>query len=336
MTQKAKEPQVVVMGGGTGTFPVISALKHFPVKISTIICVSDSGGSTGRIRDEFGFQPVGDLRQSLAALAENKGEDWIRKILLYRFAKGKGLEGHNLGNLILTALQDMTGDTSKALEIMERVFRLEGRVIPVTKDLVNLKIDYADGSSAVGEHILDEATKQPKVIADIELVPHATLNPLAGEAIEQADVIIIGPGDYYASLMAVLVTEGSQAAFARTKAKIVYVSNLMTRLTQTHHMTAADHVKGIEAKLGRPVDVIMINNQQIPAHVLELYELESEFPVVDDLGDDPRVVRQGLVSESLAEKAAHDTAHRSLLRHDQTKLITIFAQMFGWQVDQVE
>jgi len=321
--------KVVVMGGGTGIFPVISALKQLNVEICSIVAVSDSGGSTGRIRDEFGFPPVGDLRQSLAALAENAGENWIQKLLLYRFSKGEGLRGHNLGNLILTALQDMTGDTSKALEIAERVFRLEGSVIPVTGQNVNLKINYDDGSSAVGEHILDadqtsDSTElDPIKIKNVELVPPAVLNPLAKQAIQAADLIIIGPGDYYASLMAVLVPDGITDAFAETNGKIMYILNLMTRLTQTHDMGAAAHVKGIEKTLGRSVDMIVVNTEPISPETLAIYAQENEYPVVDDLGEDPRVLRQSILSNTRSAKAAYDTAHRSLLRHDSKKMIDV-------------
>jgi|SRR5579859_6416639 len=319
--------KVVVMGGGTGTFPVVSGLKHEKVQISTVIAVSDSGGSTGRIRDEFGFQPVGDLRQALAALAESQGEEWIRKILLYRFAKGNGLQGHNVGNLILTALQDMTGDTTKALEIAEKVFRLEGKVIPVTSDNVQLKIVYEDGSSMVGEHILDERHDVTKKIRTVELIPHAEVSPLAAKAIQQANLIVIGPGDYYASLMATLVPDGIRESFAKTKAKVVYVVNLMTRFTQTHEMTANDHVTGIEKAIGRKVDFILMNSQPIPEKFLQLYAKEHEFPVVDDLDGDGRVIRAEVLSEQLNQKAQSDTAHRSLLRHDPEKLRRVLAKL---------
>ncbi len=313
--------KIVVLGGGTGTFPVVSGLKRCTdFEISSIIAVSDSGGSTGKIRDEFGFQPVGDLRQALAALAESEGEEWIRKILLYRFDKGTGLQGHNLGNLILTALQDMTGDTTESLEIAEKVFRLEGRVIPVTKDNVNLQIQYADGSVEVGEHTLDEKQEKLRKIAQIQLVPHATINPSAEEALKEADMIIIGPGDYYASLMATLVPDKVKETLQHSRAKVVYILNLMTRFTQTPDMTALDHVKGIEEAIGRQVDVIVVNSTEIPQAILDLYAAEKEFPVVDDLDGDPRVVRADILSEKLAAAVAYDTAHRSLLRHDAQKI----------------
>lgn len=315
------------MGGGTGTFPVIAALKRLRASITSVIAVSDSGGSTGRIRDEFGFPPVGDLRQALAALAEHNGEDWIRKILLYRFSKGDGLKGHNLGNLILTALQDMTGDTTQALAIAAKVFRISGQVIPVTTQTVNLKINYQDGSSIVGEHTLDQPTLQPTPIKSVELVPAAPLNPLAKAAIAEADLIVIGPGDYYASLMAVLVAEDLVPTLVTSKAKLVYVLNLMTRLTQTHNMTAFNHVAGIEAALNQRLDYILVNNEKISPSVLEFYQKEHEHPVVDNLGEDDRVVRLPLLSETIAVHSQHDTAHRSLLRHDSQKLERAFTQL---------
>lgn len=323
-------PQTVTMGGGTGTFAVISALKKLPVKISTVIAVSDSGGSTGRIRDEFGFPPVGDLRQSLAALAEPESQEWIRKILLYRFDKGEGLRGHNLGNLILTALQDMTeGDTTRALEIAESVFDLQGKVIPVTAENVELVIYYANGTKVVGEHILDETGDNPKKVARIELTPAATLNSVAADALAKANLIIIGPGDYYASLMATLVVEGISEVFAKTQAKIVYITNLMTRRTQTHGMTAADHLRGIENQIGREVDRILINNEFIPEEIINAYAAEDEYPVVDDLTSDERVLRLPLIRTTIVQKAAEDTAYRSLLRHDEDKLRAALQQLLS-------
>jgi uncharacterized cofD-like protein len=322
---------VVVIGGGTGTFPVISALKQENVELTSIIAVSDSGGSTGRIRDEFGFQPVGDLRQALAALAQADGEEWIRKILLYRFEKGDGLKGHNLGNLILTALQDMTGDTTLALEIAEKVFRLRGEVVPATKDNVHLEIHFADGSVQVGEHTLDEETTNPKKITHVNLIPSAHLNPKAEQAILEAELIVIGPGDYYASIMAALLPEGMKAAFAKTSAKIVYMVNLMTRLTQTHEMTAAQHLTGIEEAIGRPVDHIVIHADEIPAETITAYAAHHEFPVVDDLEEANKVIRASLISKEVYQKSASDTAHRSLLRHDPAKVRQVLAQLLTTQ-----
>ncbi len=317
------------MGGGTGTFGVTTALKKLPCDVSAIIAVSDSGGSTGRIRDEFGFQPVGDLRQSLAALADPASQEWIQKILLYRFEKGSGLQGHNLGNLLLTALQDMTGSTSKALEIAEKVFKLHGKVIPVTTQTVDLKITYTDNSTVIGEHVLDEEEPTPKTISYVELTPECTLNPAAQKEIVGADVIFIGPGDLYASLLATLVVPGIPDAFTKTAAKIVYIPNLMTRRTQTHGMTAAQHVEKIEHLLQRSVDTILLNTTEIPPAILLAYDAEQEFPVIDDLASDVRVLRAELIREQVVPKVASDTAYRSLLRHDPEKLRIVFAQILS-------
>lgn len=319
--------KVVTMGGGTGIFPVVTALKKLNVDISAVVSVSDSGGSTGRIRDEFGFQPVGDLRQSLAALADLKGQEWIQKLLLYRFSKGAGLKGHNLGNLILTALQDMTQNTTESLEIAEHIFNLHGRVIPVTESYVDLQIHYTDGTKAVGEHMLDEESKHPKKIAEVKLMPNCTFNPPAKQALLEADYIIIGPGDLFASLLSTLVVDDSKTVFSEISGKIIYMSNLMTRVTQTHEMTAKQHLEKIELATGRPVDFIIINNQEIPKNILETYAKSNEFPVIDDLPNTKKIIREPLLLDQMIEKKEYDTAHRSLLRHDSTKLEKIFKKI---------
>jgi uncharacterized cofD-like protein len=312
--------KVAVMGGGTGTFPVISGLRHFNAEVYSIITVSDNGGSTGRIRDEFGFQPVGDLRQALAALAEDEGQEWIRKILLYRFDRGKGLEGHNLGNLILTALQDMTGDTTEALKIAAKIFRIQGKVIPVSREVVDLEIKYEDGQVVVGEDALNYNGENPKKIIQVKLIPFAKVNAEAAHAIQSAEVVVIGPGDYYASLMPTLIPEGIKEVFASSQAEIVYIVNLMTRHNQTHGMTAKDHLQGIETAIGRPVDTIIMNSMPIPKQILQVYAAEQEFPVVDDLEGDTRVVRAEVISQEMYQAQPQDALHRSVLRHDPDAL----------------
>jgi uncharacterized cofD-like protein len=324
-----KLKKVVTMGGGTGTFPVVTALKSLNARVVAIVSVSDSGGSTGRIRDEFGFQPVGDLRQSLAALADPVGQAWIQKLLLYRFEKGNGLVGHNLGNLILTALQDMTGSTSKSLKITEKIFNLSGAVVPITDSKVNLKIIYEDGSSEVGEHVLDNNSKNPKKIKKVELTPDCQISSLAKENLLEADFIVIGPGDLYASIMSTLVANGTKEVFKNSKAKIIYVSNLMTRRTQTHTMTASQHLEAIENAIGKKVDYIIVNNEPITKQVINHYAKEQEHPVNDDFGSDNRVIRTGLIATDLIKKSKHDTAHRSLLRHDPKKLKSVLQNILS-------
>lgn len=314
MTQTLR---TVVIGGGTGIYPVVTALRQLPTQCASIINASDSGGSTGRIRDEFGFPPVGDMRQSLAAMADPTSQHWIRELLLYRFTKGEGLKGHNLGNLLLTALQDMTGSTTEALAIAAKVLRIHGTVIPVTESNVQLEIEYADGTVLLGEHLLDEPIVPAQKITRMRLTPDAILNPTAGEAIKSADFIIIGPGDYYASLQSVLIVSGIAGAFAKSNAKILYFVNLMTRSSQTKDMGAQEHVLGIERAIGRTLDHIIINNKNIPSAIQKYYATEGELPVVDDLGADPRVTRAPLVSATTAKQGSTDAVPRSLLRHDE-------------------
>lgn len=306
-----KQKKIVVIGGGTGIYPVVSALRSLPTECTSIINASDSGGSTGRIRDEFGFPPVGDLRQSLAAMADPTSQHWIRELLLYRFTKGEGLAGHNLGNLMLTALQDMTGSTTEALAIAAKVLRISGRVVPITESDVQLEVVYDDDSVLRGEHLLDEVSTPHKRVKELKLIPEPTLNTPAADCIKTAEFCIIGPGDYYASLLSVLLVPGVSAVFATSKARTVYFVNLMTRSTQTKDMTAKQHVQGIERALGKKLDHIVINTGNIPKAVLDRYASQDESPVVDDLGDDKRVVRTNLVST---------TTTTSLLRHDELKV----------------
>lgn len=315
MSRDISARRVVVIGGGTGTFVVLSGLKRYPdIDLSAIITVADSGGSTGRLRDEFGFLPVGDLRQSLAALALENSQSWIRDLLLYRFSAGTGLKGHNLGNLILTALQDMAGSTPKALAIAGDIFRLRGHIYPSTLTNVQLVTTYADGSRVVGEHHLDNPQSGGKAIKHIALKPPAKIYPPAGQAIRVADLIIIGPGDLYGSLMPNLIVQGAASALRSTKAKIVYIVNLMTHFSQTNGLTAADHVRVISQALGRAPDFVMINTGRIPQPILAAYARQHEYPVVDDLPRTRHIIRGNFVASS------------KLLRHDQRKLTQVLVK----------
>lgn len=322
-----KVTEIVIMGGGTGIYPVTKALKSLEVDISTIIAVSDSGGSTGRIRDEFGFQPVGDLRQSLAALAEGDKKEWIGKLLLYRFSKGNGLKGHNLGNLILTALQDMTGSTTQALEIASKIFRLNGKVIPVTEEITDIEITYEDDTKILGEDYLNPESNTGKNVKSIALKPKAKINPLAAQKIKTAKQIIIGPGDYYASLLATLLPEGIKAAFKQSSAKVSLIVNLMSRHMQTDTMKASDYVAGIEAHIGKKIDRIIINSGNISPQLLTVYKKHHEFPVADDLQDDNRVERADIISSEEVEFETADDLQRSYLRHDSEKLAKLFTTL---------
>lgn len=324
MSQK----NIVVIGGGTGIYPVVSALRELGETCTCVVNTSDSGGSTGRIRDEFGFPPVGDLRQSLAALADPESQKEIRDLLLYRFSKGTGLNGHNLGNLLLTAMQDLTGSTTQALEMAQTVFRIEGRVVPVSEDAYNLTVTYADGQQVTSEHQLDDPASPHEPVADLILDPVPTLNPLLPKIIMEATHIVIGPGDYYASLQSVLLVPGMKEALKKSTAKTIYFVNIMTRATQTLHMTAADHVMGIEASIDKLLDHILINTGSIDADTLQYYAQAEEHPVVHDLGNDSRVRTYTFVAEAERQNSV-DTVVRSLLRHDSTMVKQALRDIFS-------
>jgi uncharacterized cofD-like protein len=313
---------VVIVGGGTGTFAVTQVLKEHDFDLTKIVTVFDDGGSTGRLRDEFGFLPVGDLRQSLAALAKDNGETWIRDLLLYRFSKGEGLEGHNLGNLILTSLQDMTGSTPKALEIAAKIFRLKGAIYPITTNHSKLVTTYADGSSVIGEHELDVMETGGRRITKLSLTKKCKIYAKAKEALLTADYIIFGPGDLYASILPNLLVDEIKPVLAASQAQLIYIVNLMTRYTQTHNYTAQEHVHEMEAYAGKYMDYVLVNTGSIAPAIEKKYAKYNEFPVVNDLqGMKPRsIIRGDFASSVKLKRQKGDTLPRALMRHDQAKL----------------
>ncbi len=307
--------KIVIIGGGTGIFPVVSAASELGYACSCIINSSDSGGSSGRIRDEFGFPPVGDLRQSLAALADPISQAEIRQLLLYRFEKGIGLKGHNLGNLILTALQDITGSTTSALQMAQKVFRIQGSVIPVSESAYNLVVEYENGQKIVGEHFLDEPNAPHDNIQRFSLQPIPILNPEVKKAIKSAQAIIIGPGDFYASLQSVLLVPGLKKIISQSHIPICYFCNIMTRASQTLNMNVSDHVKAIEKSIGRPISRIIVHQGELPAEVLEKYSKEQEHVVNFDLPNDQRVKLYPLATVATPNSSSDQTP-RSLIRHN--------------------
>lgn len=318
-------PKIVVIGGGTGSYVLLSGLKEYPVNLTAIVPVTDDGGSTGRLRDEFGFLPVGDIRQCLAALASQSG--LLHELLLYRFNKGKGLAGHNLGNLILTALEDMVGSEPEAMVAAAKIFRLKGRVMPIANQLVKLVAYYSTGRKIISEHKIETHLLLPgEKITRLSTSPLTDINPVAAEAIKTADLIILAPGDLYNSIIANLIIRGAKDSLMQSRAKLLYVVNLMTLNSQTHGFTALDHVQAIEKYSGRSTDYIIVNNQPIPANILKLYQTQHEYPVEDDLGSDPRVTRDHLIAMVTFAKQPGDKLKRSHLRHDFKKLSKTICQ----------
>lgn len=330
-----EKKKVVMIGGGTGTYAVLSGLKKYQhLDLSAIVAVTDSGGSTGKLRDEFGYLPVGDIRQCIVALAEEgNGNNIMRELFNYRFQKGgAGLEGHSFGNLFLTAITDtFDGDQEKAIEYACRILRIRGQVIPVSLDNIDVVAQQEDGTVTVGEtNIKDNFEKRDisQKITKVWLQPQAKATPKAIQAILEADLVIIGPGGLYTSLIANLLVDGISNALMETKAKILFNMNLMTDAGQSHGLSAQDHIEVIRNYVGKYPDIILTNNKDLPQDIVKKYEAENDFPVVDDIEEKPdyKIMRDDLITGSEEIKKHKDFgAKRSLIRHNSYRIAEIIA-----------
>jgi uncharacterized cofD-like protein len=318
---------VVIIGGGTGTHTVLRGLKRYQkqVHLSAVVTMADSGGSTGRLRDEFGYLPVGDVRMALAALASDidHHEELLRELFLYRFDKGNGLSGHNFGNLLLVALTDILGSEEEAIAAAAKVLRVQGKVIPVTTEKVDLVARYSDGAMVTGEHDIDEPDSQRLAhkITEISVTPQATIGERAEDALLQADLIVLGPGDLYTSVLANIVVDGVPEAIRNSDAKIVYVSNLMTKSGQTTNMGVAEHVLELKKYIGRSPDVVLVNTTEFPDDLKQRYAQDKEYPVHFNLETNGcRVIPADLLATEAVQATNGDVLKRSLIRHDSRKL----------------
>lgn len=318
---------VVVIGGGTGTHTVLQGLKRYQkqLNVSAVVTMADSGGSTGRLRDEFGFLPVGDVRMALAALASDvdEHEELVRELFMYRFAKGDGLSGHNFGNLLLVALTDILGSEEAAIKAAARVLRVQGTVVPVTTGTVDLVATYDDGVVVRGEHEIDEpATERLKhKIMQLAVAPKAVISESAESVLLDADLIILGPGDLYTSVLANCVVEGVPEAIRNSVGTLVYISNLMTKSGQTSNMGVKEHLAEVERYVGRLPDYALVNTGEMPADLLERYAVDKEFPVaLNYKGNGCKVIAEDMLATEAVHTASGDVLKRSLIRHDSRKL----------------
>ncbi|MFM2374219.1 MAG: hypothetical protein RLZZ234_214 [Candidatus Parcubacteria bacterium] len=320
-----RKKNVVVIGGGTGTFSVLSGLKVYAdeLDISAVITMADSGGSTGKLRDEFGYLPVGDVRMALVALADEDIADQalLRKLFLHRFEKGgMNLAGHNFGNLLLVALTDIMGSETEAVRFASRLLHTKGNVLPVTTDNLTLVAEYDDGVVVRGETHIDEPEhgRDAHRIVNLTVAPDGYIARDAHEAILHADVIVFGPGDLYTSVLAVCVVPGVREAVQQSGAELVYISNLMSKYGQTTGMTVDGCAREIERYLGVSLNRVLVNNTPIPHDLCARYAEEGEYPVADDASR--RTEHIDLLSEVSVVQSPSDTLKRSLVRHDSVKL----------------
>ncbi len=315
--------KVVTIGGGTGTFVVLSALKGLPsLSLSAIVSGADDGGSTGRLRDAYGILPVGDARQALVALA---ADETLRDLFCYRFSKGD-IRGHNLGNLLLAALTDQTGSERSALAAASSILRVKGTVLVATDTPATLVAEYEDGSSVRGEDAI-EKNETTSRISTVSLSPSVPAGKPVLKALKDADVIVLGPGDLYTSTIAALCADGMREAIQNSSARLVYVLNLFTKTGQTECMRASDFLKEIEKYAGRRPDDVLINSDAFTNEALESYRQEGGLPVEDDLisVEGRQIHRASLASVHVVPALPEDPVRRSLVRHDPEKLRDAFA-----------
>ncbi|MEM7355607.1 MAG: uridine diphosphate-N-acetylglucosamine-binding protein YvcK [Acidobacteriota bacterium] len=305
-------PSLVVIGGGSGLAVLLRGLKHWmdaPDRLTAVVTVADDGGSSGRLRREFGVLPPGDIRNCIVALADD--EDLLARLFQYRFANGGDLAGHSFGNLFLTALTGITGDFYKAILTAESILSVRGRILPATLTDIRLRGIGLSGRIYEGESAVGQSGERLKAL---ELLPASIpAFPQSMEALEQTDLILLGPGSLYTSVLPNLLIPGIRVATRRSKAKVVLVLNLMTQPGETDHMSALDHLDAIEQHAGEKlVDCALINSTQPSPVLLEHYaETGSQLVQADREAFAQRGVK--LIERDLL-------AEGPLIRHDPTKL----------------
>lgn len=316
---------IVVIGGGTGSFAVLSGLKKHARNITALVNMVDDGGSTGILRDELGALPPGDVRQCLVALSNSPK---VRELFSYRFEDGS-LKGHPFGNLFLSALEQMTGSFGDAVETAGEVLNISGKVVPITLDDVRLVLQTTAGNEVRGQrHIEDSRLNVRKARPIIRLDPAASINPDARTAILQAELVVIAPGDIYTSLGPSLIVDGVAEALDACGAKIVYVSNLVTKKGQTDGFTTNDFVHELERMAGiRFIDYVIYNDHLPTKEVLQKYAKKGEFAVTIDTEALQHEGRQVIGADVLSDaawsqaQASDPLANiRSFIRHDHDKI----------------
>jgi uncharacterized cofD-like protein len=324
MQKNDAKKKIVCIGGGTGTFVTLKGLKTYSQQLSAIVAMSDSGGSNKRIRDEFGLLPTSDVRQCLVALSdETGGAGLLRKLFMYRFDKGEGISGMTFGNLFMAALSDIVGSQEEGIRQTGKVLRIKGMVIPVSFTNTDLYAQYENGEEVKEEHLIDEPTHDGTMkITNIYLKPAAVANLEAIKAIEHADLIVLGPGDLYTSLIPNLLVDGIAEAIKKSNAKKVYVMNLMTKFGQTYGFTARDHIKALEKYIGTALHYVVMNSSHLNDEAVAVYAKSKEYTITDDLPRDTyfSVICANVASSQLTVKSKSDALVRSLIRHDSDLL----------------
>jgi uncharacterized cofD-like protein len=316
--------KIVTVGGGTGSYTVLSGLKHVPdITITALVSMADDGGSTGVLRDELGVLPPGDVRQCLIALSEH--DEVVRKLMGYRFQEGS-LSGHSFGNIFLAALEKVSGNFIEGVKVASEILKVKGTVIPVTDNHAELVMKLSDGTMLFGENEINHALIQEKGVLEMGYKHPVTLNDSARKAILDADCVILGPGNYYCSLLPNIIVDGFKEAICETKARIIFPVNLTNKQGHTMHWGIREYVTDLEKRIGRKVDCVLINSKFPSEEQVVLYELqEGDGVLVLDDYEDGNVLRTPLLSHVLVARQEGDSlaATRSFIRHDSQQLAKV-------------
>lgn len=315
-------PQIVAIGGGTGLSTLLRGFRQYgsidqDKNLTAIVTVTDDGGSSGRLREDFNIPPPGDIRNCLAALSH--AEPLIEKLFQYRFPEGSSMAGHSFGNLFIAAMTAVTGSFDRAVRESTTVLSVRGKVLPSTLDMVQLEATLDDGQVITGESRISGLPRGEKRIRSVRLLPEDA-RPLkeALMAIRRADAIILGPGSLFTSIIPNLLIRELREAVLSSAARIIYVVNVMTQHNETDHFSAADHVEALKETLGRYPDMVVANDSPMPDTLLERYRAESAHPV---LVDRERLEALGV------ELCLGDFLYREdYLRHDPSKLADFLIQ----------
>ena len=304
-------PKIVAVGGGTGLSMLLRGIKNITNNVTAVVTVGDDGGSSGRLREEMGVLPPGDIRNCIAALADD--EDLVTKLFQYRFRNGEGLEGHSFGNLFLTALCSITGDMVRAVKESSNVLSIRGRVLPSTLDDMKLVAEMEDGRIIHGESNIPEAHGKIKRLFTDPQNCHALADVIS--AIREAELIILGPGSLYTSVIPNLLIQEISHEIAKSNAKKIYVCNIMTQPGETDGYSVCDHVNAIMKHAGskKVIDAVLVNDF-MPSNLAKKYEMAGSYPVKLDL-DNLKKLGVKLVTRKLIEDSKE-----GLVRHSSNRV----------------
>ena len=316
-------PKIVAVGGGTGLSTMLKGIKKLTNNITAVVTVGDDGGSSGRLRHEMGVLPPGDIRNCIAALADD--EDLVTKLFQYRFKTGEGLEGHSFGNLFLTALCSITGNMVRAVQESSKVLSIRGRVLPSTLDDMKLAAELEDGTIVRGESSIPETGKKIKRLftepANCRALPDVL------HAIKEADLIILGPGSLYTSVIPNLLIKEISEAISKSSAKKIYVCNIMTQPGETTDYTASQHIQAILDHAGYPnmIEAVLVNNS-LPDDLSPDYKLANSFPVVVDTD----VIRSKNIS--VVATRLYEENEAKYVRHSPSRLARAISYWYKKQI----